>query len=123
MRKLFEVAVSRAKVRYYSDDPTQHAEKCPTLTIKDVIGEPPNRKTNPELNGALIELEKMIGLGEVKRSVNALVTMVSNNYARELQKSRVDDVVLHRLFLGNPGRFTLSYLFSATGSSRPCLSL
>lgn len=49
------------------------------------------------------ELQKMEGLQEVKDSVMALMKLVVNNQQREDKGQAPLDVVLNRLFLGNPG--------------------
>lgn len=63
----------------------------------------PSRETNPELAAILDELDSMVGLEKVKKALYGLVDTAQRNYKKELEGVPVDDVVLNRLFLGNPG--------------------
>jgi hypothetical protein len=49
VRRLFEKAVSYAKLRFLSAPPGS----MPTILMEDVIGKEPSRATNPELDAAL----------------------------------------------------------------------
>uniref|UniRef100_A0A0G4G5R3 AAA+ ATPase domain-containing protein n=1 Tax=Chromera velia CCMP2878 TaxID=1169474 RepID=A0A0G4G5R3_9ALVE len=95
VRQLFESAVSAAAGRGITS--------APTLMASDIVGAAPSRSSNAVLDEALKALEKMEGLREVKRSLNALVERVVTNHDREMRGERPLDVPLNRVFLGNPG--------------------
>jgi Cdc6-like AAA superfamily ATPase len=95
VRQLFERAIGEAKHRYAGGEPT--------MVVEDVIGKEPSREHVPELDAVMRELESMVGLGAVKRDMQALVDLARSNYKRELAGLKVDDVPLNRLFLGGPG--------------------
>ena len=59
----------------------------------------------------------MIGLEEVKAEIHKLHCIAVNNYQRELESLEIDDVMLHRLFVGNPGKAPPSILTLADGNS------
>ncbi|KFH44801.1 Stage V sporulation protein K-like protein [Hapsidospora chrysogenum ATCC 11550] len=71
------------------------------LTKEDLIG--------PEPTGALrksdswTELQKLVGLDSVKKSVRSLVDSIQTNYQRELAEEPTIEYSLNRVFLGNPG--------------------
>lgn len=70
-----------------------------SLTRDDVLGPAINLKNCK----ALVELERLPGLRSVKQSVKGLVSLALDNRSREEEGRTVQDVSLHRLFLGNPG--------------------
>ena len=49
------------------------------------------------------ELERMLGLESVKRSVNGLLRLIETNTEREENEQPLQEVALNRIFLGNPG--------------------
>jgi hypothetical protein len=49
VRKLFESAVSSAKLRFYGAAPGAQ----PTIAMEDIIGKEPTRESNPALDAAL----------------------------------------------------------------------
>ena len=100
VRKLFHGAVTRARLRYLK--PMKKMSK-PKLEMIDVIGKEPTRKSIPELDKALNDLERMIGMKKVKEQLYELVRMAHVNYNHELRGEKVDHVLLNHLFLGNPG--------------------
>eukprot|EP00798_Chlamydomonas_sp_ICE-L_P020756 gene20756-27576_t len=69
---------------------------------RDMLGPPP---TPQRLRGtdAYRDLMEMEGLQPVKDQVEQLIEMVARNWERELREERPLDVVLNRIFLGNPG--------------------
>jgi AAA+ superfamily predicted ATPase len=73
------------------------------ISVDDVVGPRPDRKSSPELNAALTELEELIGQAKVKEAVMKIVKQAEVNYDRELKGLKVSDIGLNRLFLGNPG--------------------
>ena len=85
--------------------------EIPTIKVTDVIGLPPTRENIPELHTALNELDQMIGLGAVKKTVEQMVDLASSNYERELAAEPIDLIPLNRLFLGNPGTGKVFFIF------------
>ena len=71
------------------------------LTGEDVIGPEPSKAISQ--SQAWQNLEKLIGLKSVKDAVKALVSMISENYQRELMEREPIAVSLNRVFLGSPG--------------------
>jgi hypothetical protein len=104
VRVLFESALSHAKARYFKE---HDLSKDPTIIMEDVIGLPPRRELNPELDAILSRLDKMTGQKSIKESLYNLVRTAENNYNLELRGSKIDDIPLNRLFLGNPGKTLL----------------
>jgi hypothetical protein len=129
VRTLFETAVREAKLRYLdqccdmkeastngdaaamtaskgdndTEAPKLPGDIAPEISLVDIIGDEPSRERNVALDRALCELESLVGLERVKQEIFNNVHLAFNNYHRELRAERVDDVVLNRLFLGNPG--------------------
>ena len=100
VRKLFHSAVTRARLRYLK--PMKKMSK-PKLEMSDIIGKEPTRESIPELDKALNDLERMVGMKKVKKQIYELVRMAHVNYNHELRGEKVDHVLLNHLFLGNPG--------------------
>eukprot|EP00698_Gefionella_okellyi_P004376 TRINITY_DN14046_c0_g1_i1.p1 TRINITY_DN14046_c0_g1~~TRINITY_DN14046_c0_g1_i1.p1 ORF type:complete len:1528 (+),score=457.91 TRINITY_DN14046_c0_g1_i1:247-4584(+) len=75
----------------------------PVLKIVDVLGPPPTRANLPDLDRALTELDRMIGLTKVKACVYTIVDTCLQNYNKMLQGKRPVELVLNRVFFGNPG--------------------
>ena len=75
---------------------------CFEFTQSDLLGEPPTaaRITGTE---AYKELQRLEGLWPVKEQVRQLIRLVEQNWQRELREEPILDVVLNRVFLGNPG--------------------
>jgi AAA+ superfamily predicted ATPase len=95
VRKLFESAISFAKMHFDGGKPT--------ILMEDVIGKEPSAENIPELRSALHDLNRLTGLASVKRSVAQLIETAKANYRKELGGEAVDLITLNRLFLGNPG--------------------
>jgi stage V sporulation protein K len=55
------------------------------------------------LNALLTELDELIGLQEVKRVVREIFAYVYVQQTRQKQHLKAEPVVLHMVFLGNPG--------------------
>lgn len=71
------------------------------MTKEDLIGpEPANALSR---SSAWKELNQMIGLDSVKKTVQALLDSIQYNYYRELQEKPLTEFSLNRVFLGNPG--------------------
>ncbi|RYP62375.1 hypothetical protein DL770_009601 [Monosporascus sp. CRB-9-2] len=71
------------------------------FTKEDMIGHEPS--DIPNRSFAWKELQSMIGLDEVKKSIQALFNRVNVNYHRELQEKEPVRITLNRVFLGPPG--------------------
>ena len=99
MRKVFNLALERAKQEYF--DAAPNAPR--TMTVEHVIGKRPTKENIPALRKALEELHSHIGLKSVKKEVDELVASAQNNYDKELRYEEIDAAPLNRLFLGNPG--------------------
>ncbi|OAL25146.1 hypothetical protein AYO22_05023 [Fonsecaea multimorphosa] len=68
---------------------------------EDLIG--PQPKGVIQTSAAWRELQSMVGLKQVKESINTLVGGVEKNYHRELAGKPPIQVSLNRIFIGNPG--------------------
>jgi Cdc6-like AAA superfamily ATPase len=97
VRQLFEKAASEAKMRFLPNNGN------PRIIVEDVIGKPPDRSKNPELDKWLRKLEQLTGLNKVKSAVNQLVETAKANYDKELRGEEIDLMMLNQLFIGNPG--------------------
>jgi hypothetical protein len=76
------------------------------IKIEDVIGQDP-RLANKKLVKIRNDIDSMIGWGQVKKQVDELIRLCGTNYQRELLGQPPLDVFLNRLFLGNPGAFSM----------------
>jgi SpoVK/Ycf46/Vps4 family AAA+-type ATPase len=56
-----------------------------------------------QLDAALDELDHLVGVPEVKKSILSIVESMLSNYDKELQAQETDAICLNRVFLGNPG--------------------
>jgi DNA replication protein DnaC len=71
------------------------------LDRQDMIG--PNPSQTLKSSKAWQKLQKMIGLVEVKKTVQALIDTVQYNYQREIDEKPLVEYSLNQVFLGNPG--------------------
>ena len=71
------------------------------FTKTDLIGPDPSAALHN--SQAWTKLRKLIGLKEVKDSVQALVDTLQTNYQRELEEKSIVEFSLNKIFLGNPG--------------------
>lgn len=71
------------------------------LDGQDIIGPDPSQAL--QSSKAWQSLQDMIGLGAVKRTLEALADTVQFNYRRELDEQPLVEYSLNRVFLGNPG--------------------
>jgi AAA+ superfamily predicted ATPase len=71
------------------------------LTMEDIIGpEPADIRTQ---SAAWKELEKMVGLEDVKKAIRELLVRAKANYRREIRGQEPLKTSLNRVFLGPPG--------------------
>lgn len=77
----------------------------PPDVIKEVLETPtPPLDLSPEKIEALLEpLDRMIGLGSIKRQIRQLLNMVRIQEQRRLAGLKTDPISLHMVFSGNPG--------------------
>lgn len=71
------------------------------MTRADIIGPDPSAAALQ--SKAWTELQKLIGLSEVKASLQSNIDMIQTNYKRELEERTPLEMSLNRVFLGNPG--------------------
>jgi SpoVK/Ycf46/Vps4 family AAA+-type ATPase len=71
------------------------------LDREDMIGPDPSQGLRS--SKAWQTLQDMIGLAEVKRTVESLMDTIQYNYRRELDEQPVVGYSLNKVFLGNPG--------------------
>jgi replication-associated recombination protein RarA len=71
------------------------------MTAADIIG--PNPAEAAKQSKAWKKLQSLIGLAEVKASLQSQINMIQTNYERELKESKPIEMSLNRVFLGNPG--------------------
>ncbi|RYP13603.1 hypothetical protein DL765_006804 [Monosporascus sp. GIB2] len=81
------------------------------FTKEDMLGQEPSDVFSQSL--AWKELQSMIGLEQVKQSIQALFDRVKANYHRELHEKEPVQITLNRVFLGPPraGKTTVSKLY------------
>jgi hypothetical protein len=90
--------VRRAKMRI-------GLKSADVLTRADVLGQ----KIDIAKCEAIAELRSMVGLDEVKRKVDQLVTTANLNMDREAAGQAIQDFKLHKVFHGNPGLLRLLF--------------
>jgi hypothetical protein len=71
------------------------------MTKEDLIGPDPSKAILT--SDAYAKLQKLIGLKDVKNSIDYMVRLIKTNYERELKEQQPIDVSLNRVFLGSPG--------------------
>lgn len=98
VRRQLELAVSNAMGRLGEMLSTNTMK----LAVEDVIGDDPN-SSNEKLLRVVAEFEEKVGWGRVKKSVRELIDICGINYKRELTGNPPLDILLNRMFLGNPG--------------------
>ncbi|CAG9990672.1 unnamed protein product [Clonostachys byssicola] len=70
------------------------------LTRDDMLGPPPNAAFRSK---AWDKLQNLVGLEDVKESVESLMKSLQHNYERELQLKPMVQVPLNRVLVGQPG--------------------
>ncbi|KAJ5779630.1 ATPase AAA-type core [Penicillium paradoxum] len=71
------------------------------LSQEDLIGPDPSQALMS--SNAWQKLQTMIGLGAVKRTVQAILDTMRYNYQREIDEKPLVEYSLNKVFLGNPG--------------------
>lgn len=71
------------------------------LDKEDMIGPDPSQSLNS--SRVWQKLQGLIGLAEVKKTIEALVDTIKYNYRRELAEQPLVEYSLNKVFLGNPG--------------------
>lgn len=115
VRKLIETAYQRALDR--------GAQDSRVFVVEDFLGDPPDEEHSKALSLALRELEKRKGMHQIKSEIYKLVKNAKTNYDRELRGEKpignsrpfctlllslnsllfTSEMMLNRLFIGNPG--------------------
>jgi DNA polymerase III delta prime subunit len=94
-RKMFEKASVPAKRRF-----RETGGGVLDIIVTDVIGLSPTRTNIPELDSALTDLDKMVGIPEVKKSIYMICETAKRNYEHELEGTEIGEQRLNRLFVG-----------------------
>ncbi|KAI2779115.1 P-loop containing nucleoside triphosphate hydrolase protein [Daldinia loculata] len=71
------------------------------FTKEDLIG--PDPATASTSSEAWIELQRLVGLNQVKECVRSMIKTIQHNYLRELAERPPLKFSLNQLFVGNPG--------------------
>jgi replication-associated recombination protein RarA len=71
------------------------------LTKADIIGPEPSEALSK--SAAWQKIQKLVGLQQVKDSVESLVDSITQNYQQELLEQPLTEYSLNKVFLGNPG--------------------
>lgn len=99
VRNLMEKAIIRHAVRAANSDPSQ--ETYTTLTAEDFqVEDLPETET---LEDVLAELDRLVGLEEVKRLVRQMVDVLALEKKRLAHGLQDSPLTLHMAFTGNPG--------------------
>lgn len=102
VKNVFDAAVNRHTQRIADMESKHHAKHVRILTRDDILGPKPSKAMLQSCK-ALLKLEAMEGLREVKQTVKQLLDMVIENSNREDEEKNLLDLSLNKVFLGNPG--------------------
>jgi hypothetical protein len=101
LRNLFDKIRGRQAKRLSEERRAGNRPDAFLLLKQDLIGADPSSVMVK--SKAWQTLQSMIGLDQVKTSVQNLIDMIILNYQRELKELKPDAVSLNRVFLGSPG--------------------
>jgi len=104
VRNLFELIKKRQATRLAQArmNPSGPPPDLYTLTREDILGPRVLREDLQSLE-AYQKLQKLIGLNEVKKEVDSILDLVMANFDKEDKEEPTNELLLNRLFLGNPG--------------------
>ncbi|KIY50066.1 P-loop containing nucleoside triphosphate hydrolase protein [Fistulina hepatica ATCC 64428] len=91
----------RQAARIKSERGSGHRADDFLFVKEDLIGPDPTQALKQ--SKAWVDLQKFIGLDEVKKSIQGLFDLIAENYHRELAEKEPVEVSLNRVFLGSPG--------------------
>lgn len=97
-RNIVERAIERQGSRCYQNN--AKGEDLDIILAEDFVYEKENEKT---LEESLEELNKFIGLENVKGQINELIAVAEHNKVMEEKGHKVKKLSLHTIFTGNPG--------------------
>ena len=101
LHNLFTKISERQAIRLTDERKTGKTPNDFLLTKEDVIGPDPSQAVLESV--AWQKLHALVGLGDVKQSVQNLFDLIAANYQRELSEKELIQMSLNRVFLGNPG--------------------
>jgi len=104
VRTLFDTVRERQARRITAESKRgkQVDDKLFLFTKEDLLG-PSLDESQLRASDAYLELQQMEGLLPVKEQIENLITLVSSNKLREEAEKPVLEIMLNRVFLGNPG--------------------
>lgn len=100
VRNMVETVFERQSSRILSSRRNGFAPSLYEVTREDMLGP---IEIDRESNDSLCKLRSMLGLTEVKESVDQLLQMMATNAEREENELPLQEVSLNRIFMGNPG--------------------
>jgi Holliday junction resolvasome RuvABC ATP-dependent DNA helicase subunit len=101
VKNYFEAVLRRQASRLIRDKGKSLIEDKFFINKEDLVG--PEPSVAIESCEAYRKLKSMIGLSEVKDSVEQIVFVIKQNYDREMELKALQAVTLNRVFIGNPG--------------------